>query len=452
MDGETKGVKTLLGDPKKAIIKLSIPMIIAFSIQIIYNLVDAIWVAGLGTDALAAIGFFFPFFFLLMSLANGLAIGGGSAISRMIGRRDKKGADSVATHTMIIMLILGVIFTVPLFLFSGNIFAVLGAGTALNMTVSYAQVLFAGTMIIFFTNIATGILRSEGDVKRTMWAMMLGASINIVLDPIFIYSFGLGVAGAAWATIISLGITSIILFYWLFLRKNTYVSFNFLNFKFKGKIIKDIFKVGLPSSIMHMSMSFSMIILNLILVGISGTFGVAVLTTGWRIATLATLPLVGIATAVVSVIGAAYGERKFKKLSTAFNYAVKIGLVVEILLAIAIFVFAPQITALFAYSAASASIANDLIIFLRIMCLFYPVIAFGMFSSSMFQGTGRGTVALIVTVNRALILTPLFACLLPYVFGMGLMGVWWGFVIGNAIGVTITFIWAKLYIRNLDKT
>jgi len=109
---ETKGVETLLGDPKKGIITLALPMIAAMSVQTIYNLVDAIWVSGLGADALAGIGFVFPFFFMAMALSNGLGVGTGSAISRRIGARDKKGADNVAVHTIIIMVLLAIVFTI----------------------------------------------------------------------------------------------------------------------------------------------------------------------------------------------------------------------------------------------------------------------------------------------------------------------------------------------------
>lgn len=447
----TKGIKTLLGDPKKAIIRLSIPMIIAMSVQTIYNFVDAVWVAGLGTDALAAIGFFFPFFFLIMALATGIGVGGGSAISRMIGRNDKKGADDVATHSMVLMLIIGILFTLPFFFLSDGIFAMLGAGTATAMTSIYARIIFAGTLVIFFANVANAILRAEGDAKRAMYAMVLGAVINIVLDPILIYTLNMGIAGAAWATMISMAVTSLIMFKWLFMDKNTFVTFSFRGFVFKSRIVRDILRVGLPASIMHVSMSFSMIILNLILVGISGTLGVAILSTGWRVATLAILPLVGFSTAIVSVTGAVFGSKDYAKLKTAFMYSIKMGVIIEVLLAIIIFILAPQITALFTYSAGSAVIVEDLILFLRIMCLFYPAVAFGMISSAMFQGTGNGVKAMIVTVNRSLILTPLFAWLFPVVFNMGITGVWWGFVVGNAIAVTITFAWAWVYINGLIK-
>ncbi|NQS89837.1 MATE family efflux transporter, partial [Patescibacteria group bacterium] len=298
---QTKGVETLLGNPKKAIFKLALPMIVAMSVQTIYHFVDAIWVSGLGADALSAIGFFFPFFFMVMAIAMGLGVGSGSAIARRIGVKDKAGADNIAVHTIIIMLLMAAVFTIPLFIFAENIFLWLGAGRTIDMAVSYAKIMFAGTIIIFFVNIANSILRSEGDVKRSMFAMMFGAGMNIVLDPIFIYTFRLGVAGAAWASILSMLVTSLILFNWLFLKKDTYVSFSFRSFQFKREILKDIFRVGLPASAAQLSMSFTMLITNLILVRVGGTDGVAVYSTGWRVATIAILPLLGIATAVVSV-------------------------------------------------------------------------------------------------------------------------------------------------------
>ena len=222
----------LLGDPKRAIVQLSIPMIIGMSVHTIYNLVDAIWVAGLGSDALAAVGFVFPIFFMLMGIATGLGTGGGAAISRMIGAKDKKGADSVAVHTIVIMLILVVIFTIPLLIFSQAIFTGMRAGSATEMSVEYARVIFAGTIFVFFSNIANALLRGEGDAKRAMQAMVIGTILNIALDPIMIYLLEMGVAGAAWATVISLAITSIIMMYWLVFKKDTYVSLNFKNFRF----------------------------------------------------------------------------------------------------------------------------------------------------------------------------------------------------------------------------
>lgn len=119
----TEGVLTLLGNPQKAIIKLSIPMIVAMSVQTLYNFVDALWVSGLGPDALSAVGFFFPFLFMIMALATGLGVGGGAAISRRIGSTDKPGADRVAAHTCVLMFITAVVITIPCFIAAPKIFA-----------------------------------------------------------------------------------------------------------------------------------------------------------------------------------------------------------------------------------------------------------------------------------------------------------------------------------------
>ncbi|MCK4458532.1 MAG: MATE family efflux transporter, partial [Methanosarcinales archaeon] len=410
---------------------------------------DAFWVAGLGADALAAMGFVFPFFFVIMSLSNGLGIGGGAAISRRIGGKDKAGADNVAVHTIVMMVLLAAIFSVPFFLLARDIFVLMGASGTTELAVAYARIIFAGSIIIFFINVASAILRSEGDAKRAMYVMVLGAGLNIVLDPIFIYTLGMGIEGAAWATLISLGVSSVIMSNWLFFRKNTYVVFKFSGFRFDWSIVRDISRVGLPASVQQLSMAITTLIITVLIVMVNSTDGVAVYSVGWRIATIAIAPLIGIATAVVTVTGAAFGKHSFKNVQIAHTYATKVGLVIEVIIAVATFVFAPHIAAIFTYTEGAAHIAPALTTFLRIISIFYPTVSLGMLSSSMFQGVGRGTDALIVTLLRTLVLTPIFAILFAFTLEMGLVGIWWGLVAGNVIGSVVAFIWARLYVSRL---
>jgi len=449
---ETSGVKILAGDPKKAIIKLSVPMIVAMSVQTIYQLVDTYWVSGLGADALAAMGFVFPFFFISMALSNGLGIGGGSAISRRIGARDKTGADNVAVHTIIMMLLLVLIFTIPFYVFAPQIFSLVGAGRTTYLAVAYARVIFLGSLVVFFTNVANAILRAEGDSKRAMRAMILGAALNIVLDPIFIYTFNMGIAGAAWATLLSLAVSSLMMLNWLFFRKDTFVSFDFKDFSFERDIVNDIFRITIPASAQQLSMSLSMLVLNLIIVNVSNTDGVAVYSTGWRVATIAIAPLIGIATAVVSVSGAAFGAREFEKAETAHTYSIKLGLLIESVVAAFTFIFAPQIAAIFTQTAEAAHIAPDLTHFLRVICIFYPSVSLGMLSTSFFQGAGKGMSALTANLLRTIVFTPIFAAFFAFTLDMGQVGAWWGIVIGNGIGAGVTFVWARLYLSTILKT
>lgn len=145
----TKGVDILLGDPEKAVIKLSIPIIVAMAVQTIYSLTDTFWVAGLGADALAAVGFSVPFFMIQMALTGGVAVGGGAAISRRIGARDKEGVDNVAVHIFVIMLILAVALTVIGLALLRDLFVYSGAGRTADLGAAYARVNFAGSFIFF---------------------------------------------------------------------------------------------------------------------------------------------------------------------------------------------------------------------------------------------------------------------------------------------------------------
>ena len=449
---ETSGVKTLTGDPKKAIVKLSIPMVIAMSVQTIYSLVDTYWVSGLGADALAAMGFVFPFFFISMALSNGIGIGGGSAISRMIGARNKAGADNVAVHTIIIMILLSILFTIPFYIFAPQLFTLAGAGKTIDLAVAYARVVFLGSIIIFFSNVANSILQSEGDSKRAMKAMIIGGVLNIILDPIFIYSLNMGIAGAAWATVLSIAISSFMMANWLFFRKDTYVNFKFKDFHFEKNIVKEIVEVAFPASAQQLSMSLSMVFLNYIIVLVSSTDGVAVYATGWRVATIAMAPLLGISTAVISVTGAAIGARDYIKAKEALSYSTKLGFLLECGIGACMFIFAAQIASVFTQSEGGAHITDDLAHFLRLMCLFYPIAALGFFSSSFFQGAGKGMSALIATLLRTIVFTPVFAALLAFTFNMGQEGAWWGMIIGNGVGSLLMYVWAEYFLRALLRT
>lgn len=449
---ETTGVKILQGDPKKAIVKLSIPMIIAMSVQTIYSLVDTYWVSGLGADALAAMGFVFPFFFISMALSNGIGIGGGAAISRMIGAKDKTGADNVAVHTIIIMTLLSILFTIPFYIFAPQLFALAGAGKTIGLSVAYARVIFLGSIVIFFSNVANAILRSEGDSKRAMQAMVVGGVLNVILDPIFIYTLKMGIAGAAWATVISIGVSCLMMANWLFFKKNTYVNFDFKDFYFKKSIVKDILDVSVPASAQQLSMSLSMLVMNVIIVSVSSTDGVAVYATGWRIATIAMAPLIGMSTAIISVSGAAIGARDYIKAKTTLSYSTRLGFLIECITGGFLFIFATPIASIFTQSEAAIHITSDLAHFLRIMCLFYPIAALGFFSSSFFQGAGRGFDALITTLLRTIVFTPVFAALLAFTFNMGQEGAWWGMVIGNGIGSLLMYIWALYFLNALLRT
>jgi putative MATE family efflux protein len=448
-DNAREGITLLMGDPKTAIIKLSGPMIAAMLLMSTYNIVNAIWVAGLGSDALAAVGFVTPLFMILIGLSNGLGAGAASVISRRIGAKDKTGADNAAVHALLFVLIVSAVLTIPLMLLTGPIVTLFGAGNTAGLATQYGQIVFLGMALLLFTNVAYAILRAEGDAKRAMYVMGASSVLNIILDPLLIYGAGMGIAGAAWGMIISLVMTSTILLYWFFVKKDTYVTIAWKEFSWDRKTIRDILGVGLPASVEFFLMSALAIFINGLLVATAGTDAVAVYTAGWRVVFFAVIPMVAISTAVISVAGAAYGARKFERIRTVHTFSVMLGIGIAVIVSVLTYIFARQIAVIFTYSPDSAHLAPEIAAFLAVMCFFYPFIPPGVMSGSIFQATGRGMASLVMTVLRNLVFIAVFAYLFGIVLGFGEHGVWWGIVAGDILGGIISYTWARYYISRL---
>jgi len=449
-ENKTKGVSILTGDPKKAILKLSIPMIFAMFVNSLYALVDGIWVGGLGETSLAAIGFVNPLYLIVLGFSNGLGAGATSVISRYIGSNNKKQTDNTGIHVLVLIAILSVLFTVILVLFLPEILKGMGVDSRLmDISLSYGRILFLGSIFIVFTSAAYGILRAEGNVTKATYGILFGAIINMILDPIFIYTMGMGVFGAGLASILSLFFVSVLLVYWF--KNETYINFSFKNFNFQLDLTKKILLVGIPAGIEMLIVAFLSLFLNSILLMVSDIQGVAVYNAGWRVViTCITIPMaIGVST--VAVTGANYGANKFENLKIIQNYTIKFGLLIVSVMTASIFIFAPQISYLFAYMPELSNIRESLTEFLRIICLFYFCLPFGISSSSIFQGVGKGFSSLLITTVRLLILEVIFAYVLAIVCGFGQYGVWYGIILGNWFGSIFGYFYVSVFIRELNR-
>jgi len=447
----TERISLITGDPKKAIRNLSIPMIMSMLLLMAYNLADSIWVAGLGPDSLAALGFITPVFMIVIGLGNGLGAGAASLIARCIGAKNKKGADNAAMHSVLIALIISGILTIFTIIFLQDILRVIGAGSTLNLALIYGQIVFGGLIFLIVSSVASGILRAEGDVKRAMYAMAATSILNMVLDPVFIYYFKLGIAGAAWATILSSALATFILLYWILLKRDTYVSFSREDFKASWNVVKDILMVGMPASAESFVMSVLGIVLNIILVLTGGPDAVAVYTAGWRVVMIALIPAIGIGTAAVTVGGASFGAKNYENLSISLNYSVKLGIIIGVVTSVITYIFATNIAVIFTYSSQSAVLASTIDDLLRVMCLFYVVVPLGIMASSIFQAVGKGITSLILTIIREVAFISVFSYLFAMVLNLGPQGVWWGIVVGGLCGSLLAYVWAWKYIDSLKK-
>ena len=441
-------VDVLLGNPKRALVRMSIPLIISLLISSLYNLIDAMWVSSLGADALAGVGFVTPIFMILIGFGNGLGAGAAFALSKYIGEENKQKADNGSIHSILITILTSIILTLVLLIFLKDILNLMGAGQTIGYAMDYGLIIVSGSIFVILSNALYGIFRGEGDSSRPMYAMIASAILNIILDPIFIYTLGLGVKGAAIATLISSLFVIFVLFYWFYIKKDTYLKPYFANFKFEKEISIDIIKVGFPASLQLLNNALFAALFSALLAFISSTDSVAVYSTGWRVVIIGTTPILAIGTALISVIAANYGARTYENIKIAHRYAMKISMLFAVLVMILTMVFAPQIASVFA-SGSSERIYGELTAFLTWIVLYYPTMAVGVASTYVFQGIGRGITAMFQTIMRETGFTLCFALLFTLVFNWGIWGAWMGIVLGEIVSNNITLIWANSHINKL---
>ena len=444
---KSENIEMITGDPKKAIIKLSLPMMLSMLLIMLYNIADSIWVAGLGADALAAIGFITPLFMVLVGLGNGIGAGANSLIARYIGAENYKQANNAALHGIVLSIIVSAIFTVLIEAFMVPILEFMGAGNTIQYALDYSYIIFGFLFIFVYSGVASAIFRSEGDMRRATIAIAVTAILNIILDPIFIYILDFGIAGAAWATVISATMSCIVMSYWMWGKRDLYLDLSPKNFDYQLHIMLDTLQVAIPSTLENIVFSALAIIINSMLVLADGTTAVAVYTASMRIVQLSVIPLIGIGTALLTVAGVAYGAHNYKNLKIAHSYSIKLGFLVSITLGLLIYIFSSQIATMFAYTSASAGLAPEIAGAISVLTLFVLAVPHGIMSSMMFQGVGKGVYSLIITLLRSLIMESVFAYILCFIFGWGVVGIYVGVILGCFVGGTLGYVWAKFFIK-----
>lgn len=449
--GISTDISTMLSNPTKAVRNMVMPLVMSMLLVSVYNLVDAIWISGLGADALAGVGFTTPIFLVLAGIGNGLGTAATSVISRYLGENNKEKADNATVHTIIIAVILSVTVSVLLLSLQDFMLTSMGAGYTISYAEEYGTIMFTGAILFILPNVVYGILRAEGAVVRTMYAMVISGLLNIVLDPIFIYVFSLGVAGAAYSTLLSVLIVLVILIYWFYIKKDTCLKPFWSNYKYDRKITRDILGIGIPASLEMLLTALFIALFSALLTNVADTDAVAVYTTGWRVVSLGSTPIYAISTSLVPIVGANLGAKNYENIKLVHRYTIELTVIVAVITSLIIFIFAPQIIMLFTHSISSSALAPRMISFLRCMVSFFVFMAIGTPSTLLFQGLGKGITAMFQTFLRQLLLTLLFAYMHAVIFELGEYGAWWGIVVGEFFACIITYTWAKGYIKHLFK-
>ncbi len=200
---KTEEIDLIVNHPKKAINKLAVPIIISNLFMMLNNIIDGVWVSGLGPHPLAAVGFVTPLFLAMVGFANGLGAGANSLIARYIGAEDYHNAENSAIHSMILSVLVSIIATISMLLILKPLLLIMGAGEVIKETMAYGTIVIGGIFSIFIPSMMAAVFRSEGEIRRASYPLLFTAVINMILDPIFIYIFGMGVVGAAIATVLA---------------------------------------------------------------------------------------------------------------------------------------------------------------------------------------------------------------------------------------------------------
>lgn len=305
----------------KALLAMGIPTMIGMLINALYNLVDAYFVGGLGESQMGAISIVYPLGQVVVGL--GLLFGNGAAsyISRLLGQRKEEQANKVASTSLYCSLTIGIILILFCVVFLKPILILLGATKSiLPYAMTYAGIYIISCIFNVFNVTMNNIVTSEGAAKTTMLALLTGAILNIALDPIFIYTFDLGVAGAAIATAISQVVSTLVYLYYLFSKKSIF-RFRLKDCSFSKEIFSEIFKIGVPTLVFQLLTSLSISLIN----NASGTYGdaaIAGMGVVTRLVSMGSLTVFGFIKGFQPIAGYSYGAKKYERLRQAIKTSI----------------------------------------------------------------------------------------------------------------------------------
>ncbi len=431
-DERTVGVKMLTGDYKKATRYLAVPITVALAIQQINVIVDTFWVAGLGAGPMAAISIVYPLFAMIMGIGSGLGIGASSAIARSIGRGDRRGAEVKAGQAFLLSALVSVALTPILLVIMSPAVRLLGGEPVHDLCTAYAFPLYLSAFVIILNGIVTGIIRGEGDGKRSMYIQVISAAVNIIADPILIYGLDMGVAGAAWATVIAFASSILVALYWYFVKKDMYLKIRRSDFRYSKKEMKSVLRVGFPEATELSVMNFFNIFLNYMVIVVAGTVGVALYSTSWRIIYLLIIPAQAVGGAMVSVCAAQMGAGRVSDVRKTFGYGIMRSVQILLLLSVLMFVIADPVSSLFTYEEGLAGQRAKLARMIRIFCFFVPPMTLVYIGSSLLQALEKAGIAFVSSLLRNLLLVFLFA-LMTYTIATP-DSLWFILIVGEYIG------------------
>ncbi len=399
---------------QKSVNKLAAPAIVGMIVMSIYNIVDTMFVAWLGTAATGATQVVLPIVMLASAVGLTFGIGGGSYLSRVLGRNDMKHADEIASVTFFTGLFFGILFTFLNIVFMEQILSFFGANSeVMHMSKSYGLYIFIGSTPLIINMVLNNLLRSEGSSKLSMIGMASGALLNIILDPIFIFVFDWGIAGAAIATTLSQCVTTTILLSAYF-RKKTLIHIKLSDFKLDKLIYREMFKVGLPTFFKQLLFSVSIGMLNQASVTYGGADLLAAAGIVSRTTMLPANVIFGLGQGFQPVAGYNLGAGKKNRVMDSFKYTIVFSTIIAAVTSILFIALSKEIFHAFK--------AQESVIYYGVKGLLYYslgmlTLGFTNTVTVFYQAIGKGRESMFMSITRQGIFFIPAIILLPRLIG-----------------------------------
>lgn len=439
-------LESFVANPRKAIWTLGLPVMMGMAVQTLYSIVDMLFVARISVDAIAALAFNLPLFWLAMGISFGLGTGVTAVIARFMGARDHQSAANVAEHGILLGLGIGAIFSITGIIFGEEILVLLGTPAhILPDTLAYFKIIAGGFLFMITGIFLRSIFSGEGDTKTPVKIQITTTILNIILDPILIFGLDMGIRGAAWATIISMLVGVVMYSRVILIKRTNLLKLNFESFNFNVSYVRDIFRIGVPSSVSMIIMSLGGALFNWILVHYSSEV-VAGYQVAGRLDQIFFLPIMAIAGSLVTLVGMFLGAQRFDLIVQVIKDGLRYGILIGIGSGVLFYFIAPYVFRIFTDDVVVNEVAISII---RTFAPTYWAIAIGMISGRALQGLGTGVPSMIITAIRVAVVSGPLAYYFAVILGKPYQWVWYGSVIAIFVAAATSITWLIIRVRKV---
>lgn len=432
------------------LVRLALPILAGMAVQLLYSVVDAFWVTQIDPSNPAifgGVGLVFPIVFFAIALGNGILIGTSSLVARAVGARDHDVLSRVVESGLAIAAVLAVVVTGVAYLLGEEFVRLLGAeGEYFRYGYDYLRYIIPGAALMFIGAVFNGVLQGEGLMRYLMISIILGTGLNIVLDPIMIFALGLGVPGAALATVVA-QTAAVAYSVQIVVRKKALSRVEWKVSHVDVRVIARIVSVGLPQSLNQILLSLTFLILNGIVVAIDPKALTAFALVG-RLDQIVLTPIFATGSTLITMVGQNAGRQLYDRVRQIWRTGIATAAAVVTVLAGLLMIGAPIL-----YRAVSADpeVLSYAVLQTRVVELSFIFACVTIIGRALFQAMGHPVPALIITSLRMFAIAIPAVYLLVNVFDLGMYGVWFGLVTGNVASGLITLGWAARALDRLQK-